>query len=149
MAFSSKKKTNNETMANYQETSTNAINSFANGTEITGELKSSGDVRIDGKLVGNIDIKGKLVIGPTGIVEGDIVCKNCDVSGKILGKVRVNELLSLKASANIEGDMITNKLSIEPGAVFTGTCKMNGKDSFSSTSTTNFSGQDKGKEKHK
>ncbi len=146
MAFSSKKKTNNETMANYQETPTNGINSFANGTEITGEIKSSGDIRIDGKLVGNIDIKGRLVIGTTGIVDGDIICKNCDVSGKIIGKVKINELLSLKASANIEGDIVTNKLSIEPGAVFTGTCKMNGKDSFS---PSNFTGQNKGKEKHK
>jgi len=146
MAFSSKKKSNNKTMANNQESPTNAMNSFANGTEITGEIKSSGDVRIDGKLVGNINIKGRLVVGPTGVVDGDIVCKNCDVSGKILGKVKVSELLSLKASANIEGDMITNKLSIEPGAVFTGTCKMNGKDSFSSS---NFGEQNKGKEKHK
>ena len=125
MAFSKKKK--DETMANYQENTSNAINSFANGTEISGEIKSSGDIRIDGKLTGNIDIKGRLVIGTTGHVEGDIACKNCDVSGKIVGKVVVAELLSLKASAKIEGDMVTQKLSIEPGAVFTGTCKMNGK----------------------
>ncbi|MBN1252764.1 MAG: polymer-forming cytoskeletal protein [Bacteroidales bacterium] len=127
-------------MANYQENpSSNAINSFANGTEITGEIKSSGDVRIDGKLTGNIDIKGKLVIGPTGHVEGDIACSNCDVSGKIIGKVVVSELLSLKASANVEGDMVTQKLSIEPGAVFSGTCKMNGKQ----TIQTSFSRPEK------
>ena len=143
MAFS-KKKTNNETMANYQENLSNAINSFANGTEIIGEIKSSGDVRIDGKLIGNINIKGRLVVGTTGHIDGEVACKNCDVSGKITGKVKVAELLSLKASANIEGDIITNKLSIEPGAVFTGTCKMNGKESISSS----FSKQEN-KEKNK
>ena len=125
MAFG--KKTTDKIMANYQENSTSSINSFANGTEISGEIKSAGDVRIDGKLKGDIDIKGRLVIGATGFVEGNIVCSNCDVSGKIVGTITVTELLSLKASANIQGDMVTKKLSIEPGAVFTGTCKMDGK----------------------
>lgn len=125
MAFGKKK--TEETMANYQE-STNSINSFANGTEISGEIKSAGDIRIDGKLKGSVDIKGRLVIGTTGFIEGEVICGNCDISGKISGTITVNELLSLKASANIQGDIITKKLSIEPGAIFTGTCKMNGKE---------------------
>jgi len=125
MASFGKKKS--ETMANYQENAINSINSFANGTEITGEVKSAGDVRIDGKLKGNVNIKGRLVIGATGHVDGEIVCANCDVSGKVSGKITVSELLSLKASANIQGDIITKKISIEPGAMFTGTCKMDGK----------------------
>jgi len=122
MAFNKKK---TETMATYQETPTNSINSFANGTEIIGEVKSGGDIRIDGKLKGNINIKGRLVIGNSGIVEGEINCSNCDVSGKIVGKVNVTDLFSLKATAIVEGDVTTKKLSIEPGAVFTVTCKMN------------------------
>ncbi len=92
------------------------------------------------------DIKGRLVIGATGFVEGEIICGNCDVSGKIIGKITVAELLSLKASANIQGDMITKKLSIEPGAMFTGTCKMNGKQgiqSFSEKSETKDKSQTK------
>jgi len=125
MAFGKKK--TGETMANYQENNTDSRNSFANGTEISGEIKSSGNVRIDGKLKGNINIKGRLVIGATGFIEGDIVCNDCDVLGKIMGKISVSELLSLKASANIQGEMATKKLSIEPGAIFTGTCKMDEK----------------------
>jgi cytoskeletal protein CcmA (bactofilin family) len=123
MVFSKKKTT--ETMATYQETPTSSINSFANGTEITGEIKSSGDIRIDGKLKGNINIKGRLVIGNTGVVDGEINCANCDVSGKVVGKVNVTELFSLKASAVIEGEVTTKKLAIEPGAIFNVICKMN------------------------
>jgi len=119
------KKKNIETMANYQEPSSNSINSFANGTEITGEIKSAGDVRIDGKLKGNINIKGKLVIGNTGFIDGEVVCANCDVLGKINGKVSVSEQLSLKASAVVEGEVFAKKLAIEPGAVFNVSCKMN------------------------
>ncbi len=125
MAFG--KKTTEKTMANNQENNADSRNQFANGTEISGEIKSTGNVRIDGKLKGNINIKGRLVIGSTGFVEGDIMCNDCDILGKVVGKVTVSELLSLKASANIQGEINTKKLSIEPGAVFTGTCKMNGK----------------------
>jgi cytoskeletal protein CcmA (bactofilin family) len=143
MALSKKEK--NVTMANYQETSSNAINSFANGTEIIGEIKSAGDVRIDGKLKGNINIKGRLVIGNTGVVDGEVNCSNCDVSGKITGKVNVTDLFSLKASAVVEGEVFAKKLAIEPGAVFTVTCKMDDKKTggLGSTSQSTFQTTDK------
>jgi len=70
--------------------------------------------------------KGKLVVGPSGSITGDIQCKNADISGKIEGKISVSELLTLKASSKFTGDIITGKLAIEPGAIFTGTCSMNG-----------------------
>ena len=123
MAFGKKDKYNNMAAIN-QETTVISHNSFAQGTEINGEIKSVGDIRIDGKLKGNINIKGRLVIGTTGVVEGEIICSNCDVAGKIIGKVVVSELFSLKASANVEGEVLTKKLAIEPGAIFTVTCKM-------------------------
>jgi len=105
---------------------TNSINIIGTGTQIIGEISSAGDIRIDGTLKGNLTTKGKLVVGPTGFIVGDINCKNSDVSGKIEGKIIVAELLSLKASASVQGDISTGKLSVEPGAIFTGTCNMNG-----------------------
>ena len=80
--------------------------------------------RIDGALKGNINITGKLVVGPSGNIEGNIICQNADISGEIHGKVTVSEFLSLKASAKVLGDIVTGKISIEPNATFTGTCNM-------------------------
>ena len=101
-----------------------SINLIGNGTNITGNIKSNGDIRIDGTLKGNLSISGKLVVGPSGNIEGNVVCQNADISGEINGKLSVSELLSLKASAKILGDIITGKISIEPNATFTGTCNM-------------------------
>jgi cytoskeletal protein CcmA (bactofilin family) len=101
-----------------------SINLIGNGTSITGDINSNGDVRIDGTLKGNISITGKLVVGPSGNIEGNVICQNADISGEIHGKVTVTELLSLKASAKLLGDIITGKISIEPNATFTGTCNM-------------------------
>lgn len=101
------------------------INLIAKGTKITGNIVSDGDLRIDGEIAGNLDAKGRLVIGVSGMIEGDIRCKSCEIAGTYKGKLYVSELLSLKSSSNITGDIVTGKLSIEPGAYFAGTCTMN------------------------
>jgi cytoskeletal protein CcmA (bactofilin family) len=112
-------------MAKYSETeTTTAINLIGAGTDITGDVNSNGDIRIDGTLTGNLKTAGKVVIGETGKVNGEIDCKNSEVLGEIHGKIRVSELLSLKATSKIFGDIGTKKLAIEPGSKFTGNCKM-------------------------
>ncbi len=115
-------------MTKFNEIDNNTINLISNGTEITGDIKSNGDIRIDGSLTGSLNTKGKVVIGPTGKVNGEITCKNSEVSGLIEGKIIVGQLLNLKASSKIIGDISTSKLAIEPGAKFTGNCKMSDTD---------------------
>ena len=111
-------------MAKNNETENPSINIIRKGTEINGDITCSGDIRIDGVLNGTLISEGKLVIGSSGIIEGEATSKNADLSGKIKGQLIVKELLQLKATANILGDINTNKLSIEPGANFTGSCNM-------------------------
>jgi cytoskeletal protein CcmA (bactofilin family) len=120
-------------MAKFNEPDNTTINLISNGTEITGDIKSNGDIRIDGSLTGNLNTKGKVVIGTTGKVKGEIICKNSEVAGFIEGKITVAQLLNLKASSKINGDIITSKLSIEPGAVFSGNCKMSDTDNNAGT----------------
>ncbi len=115
-------------MAKYNETDNTTINLISNGTDIVGDVISNGDIRIDGTLKGSLNTKGKVVIGPTGKVNGEVICKNSEVSGIVEGKLSVEQLLNLKASSKIIGDIATSKLSIEPGAKFTGNCKMSDKD---------------------
>lgn len=101
-----------------------SINTISQGTEIKGDIISSGDIRIDGSINGNMDIKGKIVVGKSGKIEGSITCKVLEVSGFIEGKIFTSQLLNLKSSAKIFGDIETVKIAIEPGAIFTGNCKM-------------------------
>lgn len=101
-----------------------SINLIGAGTVIEGDIRSNGDIRIDGAVYGHVYSKAKVVIGNTGIVEGDINCQNADVSGTIKGKSTINELLFLKASSKLNGDIVTGKLIVEVGATFTGSCNM-------------------------
>jgi len=123
-------------MAKFNETDNTTINLISIGTEITGDIKSNGDIRIDGSLKGNLNTKGKVVIGPTGKVNGEVICKNSEVSGFLEGKITVGQLLNLKAASKILGDIASSKLSIEPGAIFSGTCKMNNNDNDGGGTTT-------------
>ncbi|MFW5805419.1 MAG: bactofilin family protein [Bacteroidales bacterium] len=113
-------------MGKSQEVEANRLNIVGEGTSVNGDIKSDGDVRIDGVITGNSNIQGKLVIGNKGKVNGEIDCKNAEISGTVEGKLFVKELLSLKSSAVIKGDIKTTRLAIEPNAVFTGTCNMDG-----------------------
>ena len=102
----------------------NAINIITNGTAIKGDIIATGDFRLDGTLEGSIQSNGKIVVGDTGVVNGNILCLNANIIGTVNGNLSVKELLSLHATARVKGDILINKLSIEPGAVFTGKCCM-------------------------
>jgi cytoskeletal protein CcmA (bactofilin family) len=119
---------NKKTMARQIEAAPDlAINRIVEGTSIEGEIRCESNIRIDGSFVGNLTTKGRLVIGPSGKIEGTIICQNAEIEGLIKGKLTVQQLLSLKGSAKVEGDIFTDKLAIEPGASFTGACNMGAK----------------------
>jgi cytoskeletal protein CcmA (bactofilin family) len=109
----------------------NKINMIGVGTTIEGNISSSENIRFDGNLVGNLNTRGKVFIGQSGRITGEIRCKNCEVEGVIDGKVVVEELLSLRSVSKLYGEIKTGKLAIEPGATFTGKCDMGGKKEIS------------------
>ncbi len=111
-------------MAKIIENESTVLNQIGVGTEITGDVTTNNDIRFDGVLTGNLKTKGKVVIGETGVVKGEINCKNSVLEGKVEGKITVNELLTLKSSSSLTGDIVTRRLAIEPGARFTGNCSM-------------------------
>ena len=100
-------------------------NRIVEGTIIKGDIISKADFRLDGELIGNFQSQEKIVIGPTGIVIGDIQCNNADIEGKFVGKIKVLELLNVKDTAIIQGEVTVGKLSVEPGADFSASCVMN------------------------
>ena len=100
------------------------INSISFGSTLSGDLVSSGDVRIDGVLNGSVKTEGKLVLGERGVVEGEVSCSSAIIAGELKATIVALELLTLKATAKLSGEIIAGKLAIEPGAVFSGKCSM-------------------------
>lgn len=115
---------NSKSKNSFDDATTGANTIIGAGTTINGDIKSNGDIRIDGILTGNLIAKAKILIGPEGVVEGDINGQQADVLGKVIGKIQVKELLNLRGKANVNGDIFAGKLQIEPTATFNGHCHM-------------------------
>ncbi|MFZ5999766.1 MAG: bactofilin family protein [Bacteroidota bacterium] len=102
----------------------NSSNVIGKGTVLEGNIETFGNIRIEGKIIGNIKSKSKIALGNSSHVEGNITAQNADIEGEVRGKIEIGELLVLKATAVVHGDILTGKLVVEPGAVFNGSCKM-------------------------
>lgn len=104
-----------------------ALNSIVAGTEVRGDIESKSDIRIDGTLIGSLNCSGKVIIGKTGNLEGDIKCQDAVVQGSFEGTLAVENSLDVKASARINGEINTEKLIVESGAIFNVHCQMGNK----------------------
>lgn len=102
----------------------NSSNIIGKGTILEGNLETFGNIRVEGKIVGNIKTKTKAAFGDSSQVEGSVLAQNAEIAGHITGTVEITEVLVLKPTAVIDGDIITNKLIVESGASFNGSCKM-------------------------
>ncbi len=101
-----------------------SVTMIAAGTTLHGDIESDSDMRIDGNIIGNVVCKSKIVLGESGIVQGDMKAANADVFGTVNGNVTTQDLLCLKSKSTINGNLSTGRLQIEPNAVFNGKCTM-------------------------
>lgn len=105
-------------------TASSGLNSLVKGTVVEGTVKSESDIRIDGTIKGKLFCDAKVIIGPTGYVEGEIRCQNAVVEGKFKGSLEVSALLNVRESAVVSGEVSTEKLIVQSGATFNVTCSM-------------------------
>lgn len=102
----------------------NMLNSLVKGTIVEGTVVSESDIRIDGVIKGKLTCKAKVIIGPSGSIEGEVRCANAVIEGKFHGNLFVTEQLSVRETAEVVGDISTGKLIVQSGAIFNVTCKM-------------------------
>ena len=100
------------------------VNRISYTTEIKGNITTDNDIRIDGKVTGDITSLLRIVLSESGNIQGDIQCSNCDIAGVVNGNITVAETLTIQSTARIQGNITAHKLVIEQGAVFSGHCKM-------------------------
>jgi len=116
---------NKEKNPAYSEKSySNSATLISSGTHLKGDVKSENDLRIDGTIHGNVYSSSKIIVGPSGYVEGNIEGVNADITGKVTGNITVKELLQLRGESNINGNIFAAKLQIDPTATFNGRCQM-------------------------
>lgn len=102
----------------------NSSNNIAKGTIVEGNIETFGNIRIEGRVKGNIKSKSKVVMGKSSELDGNLLAQNAEVAGEVKGTLEVSEILILKPTSVVHGDILTNKLIVESGATFNGNCKM-------------------------
>ena len=110
-----------------------SLNSLVEGTAVEGTITSKSDIRVDGTIKGNLTCDAKVIIGPTGFINGEIHCENAVIEGRFEGTLHVKELLNIRESANVSGEVDYGKLIVASGAVITGSYKVSGNGSNGSS----------------
>jgi cytoskeletal protein CcmA (bactofilin family) len=100
------------------------ITLLAKGVVLKGEIHVEGTVRIDGRLDGDIQTKGQVIIGEDGLVQGTITAGTVISSGRIKAKVMADERVQLMKTATLIGEVLTPVLIIEEGAKLQGVMDM-------------------------
>ena len=121
-------------MATTQQQAGTLYNALTAGSKIIGTIIADSDIRIDGRVEGEVQCTGKVVLGEKGQIKGDISCQNAEIMGALDGRIAVQQTLALRSTANVQGDVKTQTLIVEPNAIFNGTCSM-GKNQETATKT--------------
>ncbi|HBA83161.1 MAG TPA: cell shape determination protein CcmA [Verrucomicrobia bacterium] len=93
--------------------------------EIIGTIKSSGSVRIDGKLDGELICSGDAIIGKSAVIKGNLAVNSVSIEGSLNGNVAAKDKIEMKATARVNGDIKSKRLAVEDGVTFVGKSEVN------------------------
>ncbi|UII34741.1 polymer-forming cytoskeletal protein [Fulvivirga ulvae] len=102
----------------------NSNNIIGKGSTFNGNIDTYGNLRVEGRIIGNVRSKSKIAVGQSAVIDGNILAQVAELEGEVKGSVEVTDVLILKPTCSISGDIIANKLVVEAGAKFDGQCKM-------------------------
>jgi len=94
------------------------------GGRFEGLVAFRGEARLDGEVVGEIRAKGRLEMGPSSRVEGDIEVDEAVIEGKVVGDLRARSRIELRETARVVGSIETPRLKMAAGGLLDGRCRM-------------------------
>ena len=98
---------------------------IADDVEVTGSIKCSSNIQLDGKLNGDLNCSGNVVVGNSAVIKGNISADSTTVMGQINGNITAKDRIELKSSARLTGDIRAKRLSVEDGVTFVGKSEVN------------------------
>lgn len=116
-----------------------SLSMISEDTRIKGSINTQTDVRIAGRLDGEIFCKGKCIITGSAKIEGNVTSVDGDIAGQITGVIKVTNKLILRQTANVKGDIFTKTLIIEEGALMNGNCRMGSVEQMDNAGSSDFS----------
>ncbi len=107
-----------------KEVSKDGATIIAVGTHFKGDIESQASLRIDGEVTGNLICQNKIIVGPTGLIAGNLDGTEIVIMGSVEGEITAKKSLILKGKGRIDGNIFTTMLTIDPESHFNGRCHM-------------------------
>ena len=115
------KKKNNQQLLQINDQQISSV--IGEGYIFTGEVTGTSIIRIEGKVIGNVNVEAGVILGESGIIEGDITSNSVIIYGCVTGNIKTTQL-EIKKTGYINGNITADTLEIELGAKYNGTLKM-------------------------
>jgi cytoskeletal protein CcmA (bactofilin family) len=120
------------------EKSSDSVSIIAEGLIINGNLTGEGDMKLAGCVEGEIFLKsGKLIVEPTGFIEGNVHVNEISISGEVRGTIEASSKVAIFSTGKIKGDVRTARIDIAEGAFLCGNFIVEEKSDRQSTSSEN------------
>ena len=100
------------------------VSFLGKGTEVAGDIKFIGSMRVDGIVKGVISSEATLIIGASGFIDAEVNVHKVIVNGEFKGVIRAADRVEIHKEGKVFGDIYSPCLIIEAGATFEGSCNM-------------------------
>ena len=97
---------------------------IASGLKIVGDVETSGTLKIEGTVQGSIRGARQVVVGRSGVIQGDIQAEEIVIGGRVKGTVTASERVEIQANSVIEGDVHTRSIVVFEGGLLNGNVRM-------------------------
>ena len=94
------------------------------GVRIEGDIHVEGDVRVGGRINGDVFVEDRIVLASEGVIRGAIQAGDGDIAGDVEGDITVKGRLTVRKTASVVGQMMAHILIVEQGATINGLCKI-------------------------
>ena len=101
-----------------------ALSIIAAGMTVSGDIESTGVVKVEGRVDGSIRSARQVLVGRQGTVRGDIETREAVIGGAVEGTITASERVEIQATAAVQGDIITRTIVVAEGGRINGTVRM-------------------------
>jgi cytoskeletal protein CcmA (bactofilin family) len=97
---------------------------IAPGMKVVGDLETSGILKIDGTVQGSIRGARQVMLGRSGVIQGDVQAEEVVLGGRVIGTVTATERVEIQSNSVIEGDVHTRSIVVFEGGLLNGNVRM-------------------------
>jgi cytoskeletal protein CcmA (bactofilin family) len=91
---------------------------------VTGDLEAAGVIRVEGRVLGNVQAGDQVLLSEGAVIEGNVSTREAVIGGRVHGSIVASDRIEIQADAVVEGDLSTPRLLIQEGGRVNGGVRM-------------------------